>query len=365
MTADPSPSALLTAPGTHQGQTIELARALDVQVGTHSVPERFLYAHATRGEVIQHVRTQASAEDRDRLPRIIADWDALQPRIRALQISESRLPDTIKIMPLPAEAQAFAAATIADPLVAKTFESWNHEIAMVEVDKLVFPQRTINEQYLEQLLSRYSAPLDLAALLRICVSPKAEMAPIQHLEVAPNTHVFSSPNTDLRFLGAFLKDTIGIEDTPLVEAGGLPAAAVVGFVGYGTPVINAYRVGGRLILNNGHHRTYALRKLGILSIPILILDVSNPIAEMPPAVGGTARELCLGPRPPLVSDFLEKDFSITLRVKDRIRQLTVMMNLSQYDIPALSSPRRRGPFSVGYAHQRLAALEVVSRGCFR
>lgn len=48
------------------------------------------------------------------------------------------------------------------------------------------------------------------------------MEPIQHLEVGPN--IFTSPNTDLRFLGAFVKEVIGEVDIPLVE-GGWPAAA--------------------------------------------------------------------------------------------------------------------------------------------
>lgn len=330
MTADQALPMLLTAPET----AAEGITASEVQVGTHSVPQCYLYAHAMRGEVIQHVRTQATAGDRGRLPAILADWDAVQPKVGALQVTEAGLAERITIKPLPPEAEAYAAMTIADPLVAKTFGSWNHGIAMVEIDKLVFPQRTVNEDYVGQLMRKYPSSPDLDTLLQICVSARVDVPPIQHLEVAPNTHVFSSPNTDLRFLGAFLKEAIGIEDIPLVEAGGLPAAAVVGFVGYGTPVINAYRVGDRLILGNGHHRVWALRKLGVLTIPILILEVSNVLAEMPPAIGGTPREFCLGPRPPLVKDFLEADFSITLRVKQRIKQLTMIMNVNQYEIPA-------------------------------
>ena len=113
-----------------------------------------------------------------------------------------------------------------------------------------------------------------------------------------------------------------------------PAAAVAGFVGYGSPVVNAYRLGGRLILGNGHHRVYALRKLGVRAIPVLMVEVSNPIVDMPAIIGGMQRELCLGPRPPLTKDFLEDGFCITLNVKQRIKQLTVMMSINQYDIPA-------------------------------
>ena len=280
MTADQVLSTLIEAPETSPALAADAITASEIQVGTHSVPQLYLYAHAMRGEVIQHVRTQTGPADRDRLPGIVAAWDALRPKVSALQESEAGLPDTITIEPLPAEAEAFAATTLADPLVARTFGAWRCEIAMAEVDKIVFPQRTVNEEYAGQLARAIPSSPDLDALLQICIAARAaDMAPIQHLEVAPNTHVFTSPNTDLRFLGAFLKEAVGVDDIPLVEGGGLPAAAVAGFVGYGTPVINAFKVGNRLILNNGHHRVYALRKLGVTTIPILILEVSNPLAD--------------------------------------------------------------------------------------
>jgi hypothetical protein len=332
MTADQVLSTLVEGPET--SPAVGTVTASEVQVGTHSVPQRYLYAHAMRGEVIQHVRTQASPSDRDRLPAMVAAWDALRPKVSALEASEAGLPDTITIESLPRSAAAFAAATLADPLVARTFGAWRYQIALAEVGKIVFPQRAVNQEYAAQLARSFPASPDLDALLRICVAARADMAPIQHLEVAPNTHVFTSPNTDLRFLGAFVKESVGAEDIPLVEAGGLPAAAVAGFVGYGSPIVSAFRVGSRLILNNGHHRVYALVKLGVTTIPMLILDVSNPLAELPPAIAGVPRELCLVPRPPVVKDLLNDDFSLRLSVKRRLKQLTIMMNVNQYEMPA-------------------------------
>jgi hypothetical protein len=334
MTADQALSTLLDLPEARPTLPVGAITASEVQVGTHSVPQRYMFGHAMRGEVIQYVRTQASPSDRDRLSAIVAAWEALRPKISALQASEAGLPDTITIEPIPPAAEAFAAATLADPLVAKTFGVWRYGMAMAEVDKIVFPQRAVNDEYVRQLTRAHAGSLDLDALLQICVAARADMAPIQHLEVAPNTHVFTSPNTDLRFLGAFLKEAVGAEDISLVEAGGLPAAAVVGFVGYGSPVISAFKVGSRLILNNGHHRVYVLRKLGVTTIPVLIMDVSNPLADLPPVIAGVPRELCLAPRPPLVKDLLAEDFSITLSVKRRLKQLTVMMNVNQYEMPA-------------------------------
>jgi hypothetical protein len=71
----------------------------------------------------------------------------------------------------------------------------------------------------------------------------------------------------------------------------------------------------------------------VATIPIMILDVSNPLAELPPTIGGVPRELCLAPRPPLVKDMVREDLAITLLVKRRIKQLTIAMNINHYDIP--------------------------------
>jgi hypothetical protein len=334
MTADQALSTLLAPPEAGLpvvAQTI--ATASEVEVGAHSSPQRYMYAHAMRGEVMQHVRTQASQADRDRLPAILADWDALRARVNAITVREAGLADTITISELPATAKSFATATLADPLVSKSFGGLSHEIAMAEIDKIVFPQRMINDEYATRLANTYPTSHGLDDLLQICVAPRIAMEPIQHLEVAPNTHVFTSPNTDLRFLGAFVKESVSDEDIPLVEGGGLPAAGVAGFVGYGSPVISAFRVGTRLILNNGHHRVYALHKLGATTIPILIMNLSNPVAELPPAIAGIPRELLMTPRPPLAKDIVDDALNINLLVKRRIKQLTIMMSVNQYDIP--------------------------------
>ena len=156
----------------------------------------------------------------------------------------------------------------------------------------------------------------------------------QHLEIGPSTHVFSSPNSDIRFLGAFVK---ALEDRDLEYAamGGLPAAAVIAFVGYGGAPINAFQANGRIILNNGFHRVFALRSLGVDRIPIVLQAVRNPQLEMPPHVAGLPREYLLGhPRPVLLKDFFEEGLAVTLKVKERMKVVTLAIGLNQYDVPA-------------------------------
>lgn len=160
------------------------------------------------------------------------------------------------------------------------------------------------------------------------------MEPIQHLEVAPNTHVFSSPNSDVRFLGAFVKQ-LAHDDLEHAVFGGLPAAAVIAFVGYGGAPINVFMCGNRVVLNNGFHRVFALRSIGVKDIPVVVQQVSNPQLEFPPQVAGLPREYLLGVnRPVVMKDFFEEGFAIPLRVRERIRAVTLGIACNQHDIPA-------------------------------
>jgi len=125
------------------------------------------------------------------------------------------------------------------------------------------------------------------------------------------------------------------EDLQYAETGGLPAAAVITFVGYGGSPVNVLREGQRVVLNNGFHRVYALRKLGVTQIPVVVQHVRNVELEFPPQVAGLPREYLLGaPRPVLMKDFFESEFAITLEARERIKMVTMGIVLNQQDVPA-------------------------------
>jgi hypothetical protein len=83
------------------------------------------------------------------------------------------------------------------------------------------------------------------------------------------------------------------EDLDHAVSGGLPAAAIIAFVGYGGAPVNVLKVGSRIVLNNGFHRVYTLRRLGVKEIPVVVQHVSNPQLEFPPQVGGLPKEYLL------------------------------------------------------------------------
>lgn len=297
------------------------------------IEELFLYAFATQAEVLHHVRTETVRQERERIPEILQTWTKLQVRVDQLAIRERGVADTIRTAPIPVEHRAYVDRVYAHPFFQKTFQHLPMSFEVVEIDKLVAPQRTVNLQHVQRLTASFPAKTSFEDLLRICLWPERSVEPIQHLEVGRNTHVFSSPMTDMRFLDTTARD-ITEEDLIHSESGGLPVRVVVAYVGYGCSTVNVFRVGSRLILNNGFHRVYALRALGITDIPVAVQYVHTHALEFPSDIMGIPSSYLLhSPRPVLMKDFFESGFTISLRVRERIRVVKVAVSASKYDVP--------------------------------
>ncbi len=307
---------------------------LPVDIDTHFYSQRYLYAFATQAEVTHHIRTQAVPDESARTESVLASWSALQPRVQGLIEAEAGLADTMAVSELPPEFNGLVRGYAEDPLFQRTFSGLPIAFGVVEIAKLVAAQRTVNLDYAHRLRQSFPAAPTMEHLLETCVSPTRTMDPIQHLEVGPNIHVFSSPNSDIRFLGSFVK-TIGPEDLDAAVAGGIPVAAVISFVGYGGAPVNVIKAGNRVVLNNGFHRVYALREAGVTHIPVVIQMSRNPALDFPPQVAGLPKEYLLGAaRPVLMQDFFEPEFAITLRIRDRIKVVTLGVNVSQHEVPS-------------------------------
>ena len=298
----------------------------------HFHRQKYLYGFAPLGEVAEYVRTNATADEIDRLPEITAAWNAIRPDIDAVLASEAGLSETVKITDLPPEKAAEAAALVSDKLLQRGLNLRN-AVALVEIDKLIAAQRQVNLNYVDQIAAGLPSDITLDFLLGFCLSPKREGASIQHLDLGQNAHVFSSPSTDLRFLGSFLK-TLTPADLEDAESGGIPVVAIVSFIGYGDSPVNVLWSGSRAVLNNGFHRVYALRQRGIRKIPVILQLATNSALEFPAHVVDLPRDYLLThPRPVLMKDFFEEKFNTVLKVKNKLKTVTFRPNVQQHDIP--------------------------------
>ncbi len=303
-----------------------------VPVGTSFFQQRYLFGFAGQAEVSVYLRTQAAKEEAVRIPEIMDAWAQSQSRVQHLLSSEAGAAESILIDDLPTEKAEYVQRIKNSDLFQKTFQ---HQIvfASVEIDKLVAAQRTVNLDYVDRIKASLPDEPKTDEIYDTCLSLERAMNPIQHLELGPNAHVFSSPSTDLRFLGAFEK-RLTQEDLAYAQTGGLPAAAIISFVGYGASPVNVFVSNGRVVLNNGFHRVYALRAKGITKIPVVMQVANNAALEFPPTIAGISRDYLLGhPRPVLMKDFFDPDLSTTIKVQNRIRVVTLQVNAGQHDVP--------------------------------
>jgi hypothetical protein len=208
-----------------------------ISVGTSSVTQKYLFAFATQLEVRQYFRTQAIPSEGKNVQAIVQSWSDIQPKVQALTIAEAGLADTMSVESLPQDSVAELTAMVDNELVRKSF-SLPFGVAMVEIDKLVAGQRTVSLDFVKKLKEGLPEKPELSDMAKLCLSSERELAPIQHLELGPNSHMFTSPSVDLRFLGAFLKDDLSGSDMSHAQMGGVPAAAIIAFVGYGAYPVN-------------------------------------------------------------------------------------------------------------------------------
>jgi hypothetical protein len=95
-------------------------------------------------------------------------------------------------------------------------------------------------------------------------------------------------------------------------------------------------LGGRLVLNNGFHRAYALRALGVTHAPCVVQRLAGPedlehvgraaIRRDPDVYFGLAR-------PPVLKDFFDPALCRTVVRARRTRHVRVTVSVEELDVP--------------------------------
>jgi hypothetical protein len=293
----------------------------------------FLYGACAKGEVMNYVRTLCVPEEQDCLPQILSDWINASKHFQQVEQSEKGEPQKIDVKDVPAEFASKLDEITNDYLFKQAFSLLPFEFKFVEVDKLVAGQRSVNLDYAEALKTQIPANPTIPDLIDFCLSPQKQVKVPAEQMLAQNVYSFTSENTDFRFLGGFRKP-LTEEDIKASTAGGYPLAAIVLLVGLGASSMNVLAFRNRHVLNNGFHRAYALRSVGVTHIPVVVQRVSNPQLEFPPVIADLPREYLLGAeRPALMKDFSSPYLTRKLKVKAQNKIVQVQWNASQFTIP--------------------------------
>jgi len=290
-------------------------------------PTLFLYGAMAKPNVMTIVRNQCIPEETENIEKILTGWQRAATLFRKIEESEKGVADNN--FPINIEPNPKLLEIQNDPLFRYGFSIYPSEFKIVEIDNLVAPQRNVSLSYVEELTKRIPKNPTMDNLIDICLSTKQKVPTPQSWQNAPNVFTFSSPSVDFRFLGGFPKPLTN-DDLQFCLGGGQPIGAIILFYGYGTGSINVLQANNRLILNNGFHRVYTLRKLGITKIPVVVQKIGNPDLEMQPQILGLTKEYLLKhERPVLVKDFFVEDLTTILRLKNTIRTVQIQWG----DIP--------------------------------
>ncbi len=168
-------------------------------------------------------------------------------------------------------------------------------------------------------------------LFNFCFGVDQSQPPINRMQVAANAFVFQSISTDARFLGAALIDASQV--TGYVP-GGRATSAIVLFVGYGVNALSVININGRLVLNNGSHRAYALKAAGVAQVPAVIQDVAHEHELSVVSHVQQNQQLYLhNQRPPMLKDFFNPALHHVIEAPRRSRQVRLQFAMDTLDAP--------------------------------
>ncbi len=294
----------------------------------------FLLGRPPIAEFLGFVRNMAADGPSAEQGPLTEQWRAANDRVRALEAAEGGLADNPETFPLPDEAAALADQVRTDPMFSSSYRFVPSEFVMVDLDRLVVFQKFINLGYVAALEASLPAQPTVEDMARLAFGVDRRNAPVRTMQNAQNAFSFISSSNDLRFLDAKLVQ-VGPGDK--LPCGGRAVARVMLTVGFGSNYLNAISVQGRLVLNNGSHRAYALRDLGVRYAPCIVQRVTRA-EELELITGGDLQQsperYLSTPRPPMLKDYFDPALRATVAVPRKNRLVTLKFGCEQSDVPA-------------------------------
>lgn len=263
-------------------------------------------------------------------PALLADrWRAAVRVYRELEHSEAGCADDAKVLPLTGLQRRHVDRLIEVPAVRQTFDTVPVCFGWLPLDRLVVSQYSISRSNVDRMLVSLPRRPGKQALTRLCLPLEPKHPDLRLVSRSEREFVFVSQSHDVRFLGA----------APLApgQAGELPMPGHVGGliglgVGHSPNLLNVVRFGKRFVINNGHHRAFALQALGATHAPCLIQVCENGEELDEAACSEICRNVGLyfeSPRPPLLRDYLHPELTLDLPARAQQRQLVIRIEVQR------------------------------------
>jgi hypothetical protein len=206
-------------------------------------------------------------------PRTLAaDWRAANDLYYELEQHEAGIADSIDCRALDKRLRLLARELEANPWFRSSFDNLPYSIELVELDKLVVSQLHVENGFSREIARRLGPSPSPSRLFRFCLPTDRALPPVEVRRIAANRYQFTSPSSDFREHDPIL---LRGDDIPAGEHPG-PVAAFFGIsVGFGSNFLSAVRSGTRVLLQNGYHRSYALRSAGFTHAWCVVEEVTR------------------------------------------------------------------------------------------
>lgn len=299
-----------------------------------SDPHVFLVGRPPISELLSFIKTMAIDGQNIGLDSVASEWRTANDHVLRLEREEAGIADNPSIVRVEESLAPLVASVMSDPVVARAYRLVPTDIAVIDLNQVVVWQKFINLTYVDELKRRLSAAPSPERVFSFALPLQPEQPRFQMMQNAQNMYTLLSPSTDFRFLGAQILQPQGV---PSFQSDGRPVAIMALAVGYGSNFLNVLQVENRLILNNGSHRAYALRDMGINNIPCLIQRVTRR-EELELVASG---DFAINPdrylksaRPPMLRDYFDPALRKIVQVYRKNRAVRVQFGAEQTDIPA-------------------------------
>ncbi len=267
------------------------------------------------------------------LGQLADDWRKVSLLLDGMQTSQADSSNNPKYLDVPDGLNSLAEQALADEIFQRSFSVVKPVIRMVELDTLVVSQKHINLNYVQEIKSKLGKAPSEEAVFKTCIPIDHPMPAISASRVSPNAFVFVSQSADLRVLDSTLLKANQINN---YSTSG-PMAAMLGMaVGTGSNCLNAMFVNGRMVLNNGSHRAYALRALGFTHAPCMVQQITNKEELEIVATAEFLQNPALfidAPRPAMLKDYFDDKLIKILPVQRKNRQIKISYTVEAIDVP--------------------------------
>lgn len=283
---------------------------------------------------IRFIRERCPPESFD-APALVAGWREAREVALRVMAEEAGVADSIGVSELSEEMKPLAEKVLRQPSMHRISSLVPRRWCMVEIDRLVVFQESINLRHVDQIKASLASAPSAQDIIDLVSCGGAHVQPAVRCTQSDGGYMFSSASNDLRFLVVITVEPDAIQNYDPI---GSASHAIVIYLGFSDNVITATRSGNRIILTNGSHRVYVLRELGFRYVPCLLIDASDDDVSdflLPAAVKQDRQFYLNAPRPPLFKDYLDPRLTQIVQVIRKTSVLKAKLDLQKSSVPSL------------------------------